>query len=85
MFYVYAIYNKDHDKIYIGETEDIGKRLELHNNKFFRSSYTARYSGWWQLIHKESFETRSESRNREKQLKSYRGREYIKNLINNPL
>ena len=81
MFYVYTIYNKDNNKIYIGQTENLKERLKLHNNKTFKNSYTSRYSGKWKLIYKELLNTRSEAIRREKQLKSYRGRQFIKSFI----
>lgn len=81
MFVVYAIFNKDNKKIYIGQTENLEERLKLHNNRTFKSSYTSRFSGDWILIYKEGFKNRKEALIREKQLKSYRGREYIKQHI----
>ena len=81
MFYVYAVYNQKHDKIYIGQTDDLEQRIRLHNSKQFKSSYTARFDGKWALVYQEELETRRESLKREKQLKSYRGRQFIKNLI----
>jgi len=35
MFYVYAVYNQKHDKIYIGQTDDLEQRIRLHNSKQF--------------------------------------------------
>ena len=79
--FTYAIYNKQCNKIYIGQTENLDERIILHNNKKFVGSYTSRFNGKWELIYKEEVKSRKEALTREKQLKSYRGREYIKNLI----
>jgi len=81
MFYVYAIYNLKHSKIYIGQTTDIDVRLLAHRNKTFNNSYTARLDGEWKLIYKEQVSTRNEALKREQQLKSFRGREFIKTFI----
>ena len=81
MFNVYAIYNQKHDKIYIGQTQDLDIRIEAHRNKVFDNSYTARFDGEWKLIYSESVSTRHEALSREKQLKTYRGREFVKKLI----
>lgn len=81
MYTVYAIYNKKHSKIYIGQCEDLSVRLELHNNKEFKNSYTAKFDGIWSLIYKENTESRQEALKREKQLKSFRGREFIRKYI----
>lgn len=78
---VYAIHNKKHNKIYIGQTTDIEERLKLHNNKFFTNSYTSRFDGTWTLIYTEKVKDRAEALRREKQLKSYRGREFVKQYI----
>jgi putative endonuclease len=80
MFVVYAIYNPDAGKTYIGQTEDITRRLRQHNEHEFKS-YTARFPGEWELIYSESVATRSEAIKREKQLKSGNGRAYIKTYI----
>jgi putative endonuclease len=80
MYNVYAIYNKDHNKFYIGQTGDLVTRVKSHNNHLFKG-YTARFTGIWQLIYSEVLATRKEALLREKQLKSYRGRELIKAYI----
>ncbi len=85
MFYIYALYNKKHAKIYIGQTDNLGLRIKLHNSKEFKKSYTSRFDGEWILLYKEELKTRSDALKREKQLKSYRGREFIKNLIYSPV
>lgn len=83
MFYVYAVYNQENNKTYIGQTENLAERLKLHNEKEFRGSYTSRFSGEWQLVYQEELGTRKEALIRERQLKSFRGRESIKRLIVN--
>ncbi len=77
MFWVYAIYNQINDKIYIGQTKNLSKRLSEHNQKR-GNHYTAKFEGEWKLIYKESIATRLEAIQREKQLKSQKGREFIK-------
>ena len=81
MYNVYAVYNRKHDKIYIGQTNNLRERLEKHNNRTFKRCYTAQFGGVWELIYKEQVATRQEALKREKQLKSYRGREFVKKHI----
>lgn len=81
MFYVYCLYNKKNNKIYVGQTKDLDVRLKSHESKIFRNSFTSRFDGKWTLIYKEEHMTRSEALIREKQLKSYRGREFIRKQI----
>ncbi|KKQ37601.1 MAG: GIY-YIG catalytic domain protein [Candidatus Roizmanbacteria bacterium GW2011_GWA2_37_7] len=80
MFCVYALYNKDNNKIYIGATDNLERRIIEHNQKR-GNHFTAKYSGEWKLIYSEITSTRKESLKREKQLKSYRGRQHIKKFI----
>lgn len=82
MFSVYAIYNEVHDNIYIGQTNNIIDRLNLHNTGTFKG-YTSRYKGEWIIVHQEQFQTRAEALIRERQLKSFRGREFVRNKIKN--
>lgn len=82
MYITYALYNKISKKIYIGQTANLEKRLKEHNlilpNK---SRYTKNYAGYWQVVYTEKFTTRSDAMRREKQLKDYQGRKFIKNLV----
>ncbi len=80
MYFVYAIHNHKNNKIYIGQTKDLATRLKLHEEKLFKG-FTARFDGEWKLIYKEQVSDRKEALKRERQLKSYRGREFIKTYI----
>lgn len=80
-FFVYALYNSANDKIYVGQTENLDDRITMHSAKFFKNAYTSRFSGAWELFYQENFRTRKEALRREKQLKSFRGREFLKNLV----
>jgi len=83
MYYTYVIKNEK-NKIYIGNTNDLEKRKKRHNkilpNK--KTSFTSKNKGQWEYLHIEKFETRKEAVIREKQLKSYQGRLFIKNKYN---
>jgi putative endonuclease len=83
MFVVYAIKNEG-GKIYIGQTADLKARLDRHNGllKNSKKSYTSKNKGHWELIYSEDLATRQEAISREKELKSFRGREFIRSLIN---
>ncbi len=78
--YVYALYNQEASKIYIGQTANLDQRLASHNQKH-GNHFTAKFQGEWKLIYSESVTTRSEALKREKQLKSFRGREFLKKYI----
>ena len=81
-FSVYVIRNM-RQKLYIGHTADVQKRLLRHNGGLptKSSSYTSKQGGPWTLLHEEKFPTRREAMHREKELKSAKGREFLYNKI----
>ena len=79
MYYVYVIQSLGHDTRYIGNTEDIYKRLREHNLGKCRYTKGRRP---WKLIYQESYSTRSEAMKREKFLKSGQGRKYLDKILN---
>ena len=82
MYYVYILRNIQSEKIYIGQTRDLENRIRQHNERgFYKASYTKINKGVWILVYKEVLGTRLEALKREKQLKSFRGREFIKNQL----
>ena len=78
MYYVYVLKSIEFDRRYIGLTNNLERRLLEHNKKNNRS--TKAYVPW-ELVYKEEFETRTEARNREKELKSGVGRKYLDRIL----
>jgi len=82
VYFVYAIYNRQAKKIYIGQTHDLDKRLKEHNDaNNLTHLYTKRIGIGWELVYSESVTDRKQALVREKQLKSFRGREFVKKHI----
>ena len=82
MNYVYVVYNKMHDKIYVGQTNNVDRRLIEHNSqRLNKKQHTSKFSGQWMLIYEEEFDNRSLAIAREKELKSHQGREFLKQYI----
>ena len=79
MFTVYVLHSPTYDKIYIGFTSDLKQRL-LSHNELATKGHTIKFRPWI-VVHTEDFEIKSEAMKREKQLKSFRGREFIRNEI----
>ena len=79
---VYAIYSKSLDIIYVGQTNNIEQRLSDHKKGY--SNYTAKANDW-ELFYSENKESRSEAIKREKQLKSSRGRAFLREKLNKSL
>jgi len=75
---MYAICNKRYNQIYIGQTIDLRKRIKEHNEKVFKTSFTAQLDGKRKLVYKEVVYSWQKALKRKKQPKSYRGREFIK-------
>ena len=78
MYYVYVLKSESHNTRYIGSTADVDTRLKEHNSG--KCKYTASRVPW-KLIYQEKFATRAEAMQREKSLKSGKGREYLDNLL----
>ena len=81
MFFVYALYSETHNKIYIGYSSDPEMRLLSHNDDR-NKGWTGRYQPWM-LIFTEKCDTKTKALKREKQLKSAKGRRFIRDLIEN--
>jgi len=82
MFWAYVIKNQ-FGKNYIGQTMDLTKRLNRHNGLLPNSkkSYTSKNKGDWKLIYKEEYFSRKEALDREKFLKSHKGRDWLKSKL----
>jgi putative endonuclease len=78
MFYVYILYSQKINKYYIGQTEDVAKRLISHSKRI--SHYTS-ISDDWKLVYTESFDTRAEAIHRENEIKKKKSRKYIEWVI----
>jgi len=79
MFTVYVLYSKVFDKLYIGYTSNIEERLKSHN-QLGKKDWTKRYRPWT-LIYSEIYESKSVAVKREKELKTGKGREFLRTLI----
>jgi putative endonuclease len=79
MFTVYILYSFEHDKIYTGYTSNLIDRFHSHNS-LGTTGWTCRYRPWI-VIHAEIFFQKSAAMVREKELKSGKGRDWIKQNI----
>ncbi|HUH35730.1 MAG TPA: GIY-YIG nuclease family protein [Moheibacter sp.] len=78
VFHIYIIYSTQLDLYYVGQTNNLERRLLDHRNS--RSNYTKRAKDWI-LVYFESFESRSDALRREKEIKAKKSRKYIEYLI----
>lgn len=78
MYWVYVVLNKTAGKRYIGQTNDLERRIAEHNGlsvKFNR--YTGKYPGNWELVFRNQHSTRADAMKYEKWLKSGTGRKWL--------
>ena len=78
MYYTYILKSDRDGSFYTGQCENIQERVERHNKGYTRST-KAKIP--WKLAYYETYHTRSEAIKRELQIKKYKSRQYISNLI----
>ena len=76
--YIYIIFSNILDKFYIGVTKNLEDRLQKHNSH--HKGYTGKANDW-KLMHFEEYYTKIEALKREKELKSWKSRKRLKELI----
>ena len=79
-FIVYIIYSSLKNKFYIGFTSNLEERIIRHNQK--SKGFTGNASDL-KIVYTESYTTKSEAISREKQIKSWKSRIKIQELISN--
>ena len=80
MYYCYILYSKTADRFYIGHTNNPEERLKKHNTN--HKGYTGKYNDW-KIVLIEQFSTNEAAYARERQIKSWKNRQRIMDLINN--
>jgi putative endonuclease len=80
MYFVYILYSVKLDRYYIGQTDDLEKRIKSH--ELGLSKYTS-VADDWKKVYSKQFETRTEALKREQQIKRKKSRIYIEWLIKN--
>ncbi|MBK6365257.1 MAG: GIY-YIG nuclease family protein [Saprospiraceae bacterium] len=79
-FFVYILYSKLFNRVYIGQTNNLEKRIHLHNSGHVPS--TKPYLPWQKIYHEE-LPSRIEAVLSEKTWKKSHKRRLIKELIKN--
>ena len=78
MYIIYVIKSEVDNRLYVGFTENIERRIKEHNSGKTRST-----KGYipWVIVYKEEINERSLARQREKYLKSGCGKEFLKKIL----
>ena len=71
MFFVYILQSQKNGRLYIGHTDNIGRRVEEHNTG--RGGKYTRQNRPWLLVHSESHPDRSSAMQQERYIKSTQG------------
>ena len=77
-YFVYILYSISLDRYYIGSAENVEDRLMKHLAN--HNGYTGKAKDW-KIKHKEEFGSKTEALKREKQLKLWKNRPRIEQLI----
>lgn len=78
MFTVYVLRSAKTGRFYTGSTSNVSLRLSRHEQGL---SPSTKHGRPWELVHQEEFITRSEAVRRERYLKTGRGREELRGLL----
>ena len=78
MYYFYILYSKTMDRYYIGHTNELSGRVRRHNSS--HKGFTGKASDW-KVVYKEQFASKEEAYQRERQVKTWKNRARIENLI----
>jgi len=83
MYYVYLLRsNVKPDQLYVGYTESVEMRLKKHNVGEVQSTKPYRP---WVLIYYEAFTSKKDAKQREKYLKTTRGRRTLRLMLQDTL
>ena len=75
MSYFVYILRTSSNTLYIGQTNNLEKRIQEHKNKSSKSAKYIRYFSSFDLIYSEKYPTRKEAMRREAQLKRWSRKE----------
>ena len=77
LFYLYILRSQISGRFYVGQTQDVAKRLAYHNANYSKS---LKNRGPWELFYTETYASRSDAMRRERQIKSWKDRKLIEQL-----
>ncbi|MFM8249955.1 MAG: GIY-YIG nuclease family protein [Planctomycetota bacterium] len=82
MYFVYVLQNQESGLRYVGQTDDLQRRIARHNQPDPAGvRFTGKHPGIWVLVYSESYATRAEAMLRERWLKSGTGRQWLRDHL----
>ena len=76
-FYAYVLRSLRNGRLYVGQTQDLQRRIFEHNSKRVQAT---RYQGPYEVIYVEIFPSRTDSMRRESFFKTGQGRAELKSI-----
>jgi len=77
-YYFYILYSEQLDKFYIGHTNNLEERLKKHNTN--HKGFTGKTNDWG-IVYSEGFDTKTDAYAREREVKNWKSRKRINELI----
>jgi putative endonuclease len=77
-YYFYILFSKSLNKYYIGHCSNIEERLRKHNTN--HKGFTGKANDWV-VEYQENYDLKTEAYSRERQIKKWKSRKRIENLI----
>ena len=77
MLFVYILFSESKSKFYIGQTNDIGNRINRHNSGYELST---KYGVPWEIVIFFTLESRSEAMILEKKIKKRGAKRYLQDI-----
>jgi putative endonuclease len=78
MGFLYILQSDSSGRFYVGSTDDLDRRVSEHQRG---KNLATRGRGPWKLVHYEKFDTLSEARRRESEIKRWKSAKLIQALI----
>ena len=77
-YYFYILYSEHIDKFYVGHTNNLEERLRKHNSN--HKGFTGKANDWL-VVYFEEFDTKTDAYSREREVKKWKSRNRIEELI----
>ena len=83
MYSVYILYSPKADRFYIGQSEDVNARIDMHKQKCFTGSFTS-FTDDWGLFLEIRCSSRTQAILIERHIKRMKSRKYLGDLKKYP-
>jgi putative endonuclease len=80
MYYLYILYSEKYDMYYVGQTNDLDRRMAEHNTGN-KNTFTRKYRPWKLVKSFEVSDSLGRARKVENYIKRLKSRKYIEQLI----